>query len=34
VSPSAKALKKEREKLKEMTGRSQCFQPVPKLIEV
>ncbi len=33
VSPSAKALKKEREKLKEMTGPSQCFQPIPKLIE-
>ena len=33
VSPSAKALKKEREKLKEMTGRSQCFRPLPKLIE-
>ena len=33
VSPSVKALKKEREKLKEMTGPSQCFQPIPKLIE-
>jgi len=33
VSPSAKALKKEREKLKEMTGPNQCFQPIPKLIE-
>ncbi len=33
VSPSAKALKKEREKLKEMTGPSQCFQPIPKLIQ-
>ena len=33
VSPSAKAMKKEREKLKEMTGPSQCFQPIPKLIE-
>lgn len=33
VSPSAKALKKEREKVKEMTGPSQCFQPIPKLIE-
>jgi RNA-directed DNA polymerase len=33
VSPSAKALKKEREKLKEMTGSDQCFQPIPKLIE-
>jgi RNA-directed DNA polymerase len=33
VSPSAKALKKEQEKLKEMTGPNQCFQPIPKLIE-
>jgi RNA-directed DNA polymerase len=33
VSPSAKALRKEREKLKEMTGPNQCFQPIPKLIE-
>jgi RNA-directed DNA polymerase len=33
VSPSAKALKKEREKVKEMTGPSQCFQPIPTLIE-
>jgi RNA-directed DNA polymerase len=33
VSPSAKALKKEREKLKEMTGPSQCFQPIPKLVQ-
>jgi RNA-directed DNA polymerase len=33
VSPSAKALKKEREKLKAMTGPSQCFQPIPNLIE-
>ena len=29
----AQALKKEREKLKEMTGPNQCFQPIPKLIE-
>jgi len=33
VSPSAKAIKKEREKLKEMTGPDQCFQSIPKLIE-
>jgi RNA-directed DNA polymerase len=33
VTPSAKALKKEREKLKEMTGPNQCFQPIPKLIQ-
>src|ERR1019366_9557651 len=33
VSPSAKALKKEREKLKEMTGQNQSFLPIPKLIE-
>jgi len=33
VSPSAKAMKKEREKLKEMTGPSQGFQPIPKLIQ-
>ena len=33
VAPSAKALKKEREKLKEMTGPNQSFQPIPKLIE-
>jgi RNA-directed DNA polymerase len=33
VTPSAKALKKEREKVKEMTGPSQCFQPIPKLIQ-
>jgi RNA-directed DNA polymerase len=32
VTPSAKALKKEREKVKEMTGPGQCFQPIPKLI--
>jgi RNA-directed DNA polymerase len=33
VSPSAKALKKEREKLKEMTGPNQSFLPIPRLIE-
>jgi RNA-directed DNA polymerase len=33
VSPSAKALKKEREKVKELTGPNQSFQPIPKLIE-
>jgi len=33
VSPSAKALKKEREKLHEMTNHRQCFQPIPRLIE-
>jgi RNA-directed DNA polymerase len=33
VSPSAKALKKEREKVREMTGPDRCFQPIPKLIE-
>ena len=33
VSPSAKALKKEREKLHEMTNHRQCFQPIPQLIE-
>lgn len=33
VTPSAKALKKEREKLREMTGPDQCFQPIPKLIQ-
>jgi len=33
VTPSAKALKKEREKVREMTGPSQCFQPIPKLIQ-
>jgi RNA-directed DNA polymerase len=33
LTPSVKALKKEREKLREMTGPSQCFQPIPKLIQ-
>ena len=33
VSPSAKALKKEREKLHEMTNHRQCFKPIPQLIE-
>jgi RNA-directed DNA polymerase len=32
VSPSAKALKKEREKLHEMTNHRQCFKPIPQLI--
>jgi RNA-directed DNA polymerase len=33
VSPSAKALKREREKLHKKTDRSQCFKPIPDLIE-
>ncbi len=33
MSPSAKALKKEREKLHEMTNHHQCFKPIPLLIE-
>jgi RNA-directed DNA polymerase len=33
VSPSAKALKKEREKLHEMTDHRQCAKPIPQLIE-
>jgi RNA-directed DNA polymerase len=33
VSPSAKALKKEREKLHEMTSHRQCHKPIPELIE-
>jgi RNA-directed DNA polymerase len=33
VSPSAKALKKEREKLHDMTDHRQCFQPIPALID-
>jgi RNA-directed DNA polymerase len=33
VSPSAKALRKEREKLREMTNHRQCFKPIPELIE-
>jgi hypothetical protein len=32
VSPSAKALKKEREKLHEMTSHRQCHKPIPELI--
>jgi group II intron maturase len=32
VSPSAKALKKEREKLHEMTNHRQCFKPIPQRI--
>jgi RNA-directed DNA polymerase len=33
VKPSEKALKKEREKLHEMTDHRQCFKPIPDLIE-
>ena len=33
VSPSVKALKKEREKLHEMTDYRQCCKPIPQLIE-
>jgi len=33
VSPSAKALKREREKLPEMTDHRQCFHPIPDLID-
>ncbi len=33
VSPSEKALKKERGKLHEMTNHRQCFKPIPELIE-
>ena len=33
VVPSAKALKKERDKLYEMTNHHQCFKPIPQLIE-
>jgi RNA-directed DNA polymerase len=32
VSPSAKALKTERERLREMTNHRQCFHPIPHLI--
>jgi len=32
VAPSAKALKREREKLHKMTDRHQCFKPLPDLI--
>ena len=33
VSPSEKALKREREKLHEMTNHRQCFKPIPQLVE-
>jgi RNA-directed DNA polymerase len=33
VSRSEKALKKEREKLHELTNHQQCFKPIPQLIE-
>jgi RNA-directed DNA polymerase len=33
VAPSAKSLKKEREKLHEMTNHQQCFKPIPRLME-
>ena len=33
VSPSAKALKKERKKLHDMTDHRHCYQPIPQLIE-
>jgi RNA-directed DNA polymerase len=33
MSPSEKALKKEREKLHEMTNHRQCFKPIPELVE-
>jgi len=33
VSPSEKALKRERAKLHEMTDHRQCFKPIPQLIE-
>lgn len=33
VCPSAKALKKEREKLHDLTDYRQCFKPIPELIE-
>ena len=33
VSPSAKALKKEREKLHDMTNHRHCFEPIPQLME-
>ena len=32
VSPSEKALKKERGKLHELTNHRQCFKPIPQLI--
>ena len=33
MSPPAKALKKEREKLHAMTDHRQCWKPIPRLIE-
>lgn len=33
VFPSAKAMEKEREKIRELTGRQQCLKPAKKLIE-
>jgi len=33
VIPSAKALKKERKKLHEMTDHRQCYKPIPQLIQ-
>jgi RNA-directed DNA polymerase len=33
VSPSGKALKREREKLHEMTNHRQCYKPIPRLVE-
>jgi RNA-directed DNA polymerase len=33
VSPSEKALKREREKLHDLTDHRQCFKPIPELIE-
>jgi hypothetical protein len=32
VSPSARALKKERDKLHELTDHRQCFKPIPQLM--
>jgi RNA-directed DNA polymerase len=34
LEPSAKALKRERAKLKQMTGPAMCFKPIPELIGV
>jgi RNA-directed DNA polymerase len=33
VFPSGKALKREREKLHEMTNHRQCYKPIPRLVE-
>ena len=33
VSPSEKAVKREREKLHDLTDHRQCFKPIPELIE-